>query len=333
MSASSVPAIGESFQGQTLGRVSSPGETQELISKFLWPHRLRITGRSGFVPSSLTGLFLGDAALFKLHYGNSVEVNADGLACDFLVQTTINGLGHIYNGSRKSDVRPGVTTVISPNQTLRLITDGPWTRLIARISHAKMARHLSELLDQELHDPLIFDLTMDHDRFYSTTWLQTLNYIMNFYAHNAAAPNFDYIKQHHSNLILSLLLHGHNHNYSELLKSGNLVATPRHVRHARDYIENYCDKPITMADLARETGVSARTLQNGFRRFLDQTPTAYIRSVRLTRIHNALKNAGPDDSVTGIMLRYGVSNPGRFAQIYRRRYGCLPSETLRNALT
>jgi AraC-like DNA-binding protein len=43
-----------------------------------------------------------------------------------------------------------------------------------------------------------------------------------------------------------------------------------------------------------------------------------------------LQRAAPGStSVTDVLLALGINNLGRFADYYRRRYGCLPSETLR----
>jgi AraC-like DNA-binding protein len=77
--------------------------------------------------------------------------------------------------------------------------------------------------------------------------------------------------------------------------------------------------------------VSIRSLQEGFRRHLDMTPTQYLREVRLARAHEDLRLADPSQAtVTRIARDSGFTSVGRFAQMYAKRYGNHPSETLRS---
>ena len=130
--------------------------------------------------------------------------------------------------------------------------------------------------------------------------------------------------------LMSLLLMQLPHN-SDALRADRRQPLPLHVRRARDYIESHLDEAVTLAELAALSGVSTRTLQNGFARFLGQSPIDYIRGLRLARVHAALEQAGPGDNVTDILLRHGVTSFGHFASHYRKRYGCRPSDTLRGA--
>lgn len=126
-----------------------------------------------------------------------------------------------------------------------------------------------------------------------------------------------------------LLLEGLSHNFSEQLHQPAALAPPRHVRWAIDYMEANFDKPITIEDLAVASGVGARTLQLSFRQLLNMTPMTYLRNLRLDHVHQAFKNAPPGSSVGNIATQFGFSHLGRFALDYQRRFGTLPSETLK----
>jgi AraC-like DNA-binding protein len=53
---------------------------------------------------------------------------------------------------------------------------------------------------------------------------------------------------------------------------------------------NPAGKPWSMPDLSRAIGVSARTLQDGFQRYVGVSPTCYLREVRLQRARADLSN-------------------------------------------
>jgi AraC-like DNA-binding protein len=108
-------------------------------------------------------------------------------------------------------------------------------------------------------------------------------------------------------------------------------ARPATLQRAVSFIEANADIDITVADIARAAGVTARAVQLAFRRHLDITPAGYLRRIRLDQAHRQLQAADPDcDSVTAVAYRWGFSSPSRFAAYYRRSYGVRPSHTLRN---
>ncbi|MCK8615138.1 helix-turn-helix domain-containing protein [Gordonia sp. C13] len=61
------------------------------------------------------------------------------------------------------------------------------------------------------------------------------------------------------------------------------------------------------------------------------SPTEYLRQTRLERTHHQLLRENPSTvTVAEIAHSWGFGNLGRFSQMYRRRYGRLPSQTLRD---
>jgi AraC family ethanolamine operon transcriptional activator len=111
-----------------------------------------------------------------------------------------------------------------------------------------------------------------------------------------------------------------------------LAARRRVLKRAVEYALANLGAPPRVADLCRATGVSVRTLEYVFREAYGVTPSGFLKAARLTRVRLDLARAeSGGDTVTQVALRWGFDDPGRLARAYARRYGELPSVTLRRA--
>lgn len=118
---------------------------------------------------------------------------------------------------------------------------------------------------------------------------------------------------------------------AEVPSTGSLTAA--HVRSAVDYIEAHLATPFRLADVAAVAGVSVRMLQMSFKRELSMTPVEFIIERRLQRVHRDLcSEMHRDTSIAELSRRWGFAHMSDFAQRYRRRFGCTPSETRRDML-
>ncbi|MGC2655752.1 MAG: helix-turn-helix domain-containing protein, partial [Mycobacterium sp.] len=61
-------------------------------------------------------------------------------------------------------------------------------------------------------------------------------------------------------------------------------------------------------------------------------PVTHLRNVRLDSARRMLTQPSDGTSVTNVALAAGFSHLGRFSREYSRRFGELPSESLRRAL-
>jgi AraC-like DNA-binding protein len=104
---------------------------------------------------------------------------------------------------------------------------------------------------------------------------------------------------------------------------------PRDVARAMQWTRAHAAEPVTLRALAEVAGVPPRTLETHFERFLGTTPLAWMRQVRLDLARHALVASGGRTSVSQVALDAGFTQLGRFAARYARRFGELPSETLR----
>ena len=77
-----------------------------------------------------------------------------------------------------------------------------------------------------------------------------------------------------------------------------------------------------------DSGVSARTLEYGFREVYGTTPLNFVRSLRLTRSRMALLRAKSYTPINEIASAFGFKHMGQYSRDYRRWFGETPSMTL-----
>lgn len=87
--------------------------------------------------------------------------------------------------------------------------------------------------------------------------------------------------------------------------------------------------PFTPALLAEMTGVSPRSLHEGFVRLVGLPPMDYLRRVRLEQVRDDLRDGDETTSVPGGGAPLGFGNVGWFTAVYARAYGRTPREALR----
>lgn len=304
------------------------GEVKDRVSHYLWPHQMKMQ-QGGALQSQLYGVFFGSSALFDLHYGAPVEIDAGDISDYYLIRVTLEGSGMVSLGKQSAILRKGGLTISSPSERSFIRIDEDCRNLILRVDRQALERQLQVLLNRRLRQPLVFDIQVDAEHQGMAMVRTTLDYICQLYGDASQTLLTSTMGGSLSDYLLSVLLTQLPHNYSVDLLQNQRQPMPHHVKKARDYIEQHLGEPIALASLAQYCDVSIRTLQNGFARFLQQTPSDYVRTRRLALVHVALQQAGPADSVTDILLRHGVASFGHFAMQYRKQYGCLPSETLR----
>lgn len=100
-------------------------------------------------------------------------------------------------------------------------------------------------------------------------------------------------------------------------------------KRARQYLDDCAHEPLRIGDLAKAIGVSVRSLQHGFHQQFGCSPLQYLITRRLELAHERLSLPTPTDTVTSVADEFGFMNLGKFASRYRKRYGVLPSETLK----
>ncbi|EJN40244.1 DNA-binding domain-containing protein, AraC-type [Pseudomonas sp. GM84] len=299
------------------------GEMQVQLARYLCPHRLRVLNDT---PPRLqvSGVAFAGAWLLELDYDAPVEVSLEGSGAHYLFRTTLQGQCEVTQGRHQAAVAAGGLSVSSPFASSRIVTGGACRNAVLSLPRETLEVHLQNLLGRTLRQPLAFDvpLAATHPGVHALG--AAMDYLCRLLALDLSlAP----LRQGLADHLVQLLLTQLPHNYSDALCQAASTPLPSHVRRARDHIEAHLDQPLALSTLCALSGVSVRTLQNGFRQFLGQTPLEYIRDRRLLAVHQALQQG--EGSVTEVLLRCGINSPAHFTRQYWQRFGCRPSDTLK----
>ena len=102
------------------------------------------------------------------------------------------------------------------------------------------------------------------------------------------------------------------------------ASTPaaRHLLRAKDLADARYFEPLTVADLAREAGLSPSHFSREFRRTFGESPHQHLLTRRLERAAALLRNT--DRPVTEICFAVGLASLGSFSASFRRVYGVPP---------
>ena len=201
------------------------------------------------------------------------------------------------------------------------------------IPHCKLPR-LERIFGYvaRLERPIDFDLGFDLSCPQGQTLLSLTQYLRTELSRPGGLVTMPMARDQLESLVLTQLLLTIPNNYTELLMQPGWPAPPSKVRKAIDLIEADPGADLSLAELSAAAGVTSRQLQRAFNEAVGMSPMAYVRAVRLDRVHADLLDGAGSTPVTEVAMRWGFFHLSRFAQQYRERFGVLPSETVRQAL-
>jgi len=273
---------------------------------------------------SVRGLGFG-----RIAYGGNLIIDPGRLESFFLFQLPLSGRELIQAGSEvvHSDTRIG--SVLNADRPVLVHHYEDTDKLVVRIDRDALERHCANLLGHTLSDGIRFQQAMDLSTAGGMRWVSLLKWVYESLLGDGGGLESPLIAAQLEQMVITMILSSQPSNYSAALQCGERPLAPAFVKRIERYIEEHADEPITISDLAEHGGVSSRSIYDGFRRYRDTTPMAYLKEVRLQRVHEELRqNPSHPTSVTEVALRWGFNHLGHFATAYRKRYGETPSQTL-----
>ena len=107
------------------------------------------------------------------------------------------------------------------------------------------------------------------------------------------------------------------------------MSVPGDVKKAIELLRAEPERRLSIGKLAAACGVAPRTLQKHFKQFVGKTPAELRIEARMDRARRELLRGKPKVSVADVAASCGINHLGRFGTLYRKRFGEMPSATLR----
>jgi AraC-like DNA-binding protein len=269
----------------------------------------------------------------RMAFGSEVEVSIERVE-SFMVQMPLTGRNDLtLDGTVPLPLSSRLFSVINPGRSLRQRRHENCEMILVRFDEkllsACLAAQLAEADDVIAHRPIKFSADMSTARPGGSAWMRMMSFVLGELDKKDSIFRSPLAASQAGNLMMSTLLLNQPHSYSDFLQQSADEPVPRSIRNARNWIETNAHRPVTVDDIARAVNLSTRSLYNGFRKYLDQTPMDYLKDVRLAKARSDLLTATASKNVTAIAMEWGFTHLGHFARDYQMKFGELPSRTLR----
>lgn len=311
-------------------RTNNADEATALVSQLFCPHRLVPRGDRGTdVALTLRADELGPIGIVHLDYGLPVLIRPDPLAEFYLVQIPRAGSASVVQDRQRVVSHTSTASVLSPTGQVSMSWGAENPQLCVYLRREAVEAELSLLTGQPIDAPLVFDLAMHLQEAGSAAFLRSVLFLVDELRLGTSLVRRPELVASFAATLAGLLLTSQPSNYSHVLSATEPVATSI-VQRAVDFIEDHIgDHNLTVAMIAREFGLSMRSLQEGFRKELGVSPLTYVKTRRMTIAHHRLRAADAKfTTVTRVATDLGISHLGRFSVEYHQRFGVPPSVTL-----
>lgn len=257
---------------------------------------------------------------FSIHFPASIDTAM------VLIPLTGSAMVAVADRNLPSIQNKGVFVDRLSDNQLRIA--GPRTHLCLRLPHFELTRRIEARLNASLRERVQFATEIDLSQGPGLD-LARLAMAMHHGLAGETLHKSPAALGHVLGAMVELLIDALPHNYSQEFSREREAPVPWHVKRAIHYMRGNISRAMTLKEIAEACGVSARTLQDGFRKFRMTTPMAYLEHMRLDVVRQELSSADPEQSVRVIAQKWGFAHVGRFSGQYRKRFGELPSQTLR----
>lgn len=298
--------------------VQSPDfdEAREFINSMIDSRHVSPLSADGRSKNVLTWQPLDGSILFGASWSEKVHIQSEP-------QTTFHAVlvlsGCVHCKTSKIDITSGGLVLIAPGQLADLVWEKSTHAVVINLSRQALAHHLDA--------PDLEVLTRNSATLAATEMdAQLIRQGIGCIAEqhnicNGVLPQT--LQKHWQTLLLE-------HFSSRLPGNAQINPTilPGKVRLTTEWIQANIREPISVSDLLKISGSSRRSLESGFRTYLNTTPAKYILCHKLRGVRELLRSER-NITIGDAAFAFGFQHLSHFTRQYQQPFGELPSETVR----
>ena len=291
-------------------------EARAFINTHIDDREVSPLSRGGNTENLLTLQPLGESALFGAMWSEKVHIRSD-------TQTTFHAVlvlsGSICCKSLGIDIPANSVVLIAPGQQADLVWEKGTRAVVISLGRQTLIDTLG-VPDLEFLRQSNALIPADHQDAQLLRNGITCLAQQHEICHGRISPA---VQRHWEGLLLSQFS---NQLYRSELENPSIL--PGRIRLVTEWILAHIREPMSVCDLLRVTGASRRSLESGFRTYLNTTPAKFILCHKLKGVRHLLRTE-PDIKIGDAAFLYGFNHLSHFTRQYQEAFGEVPSETLR----
>ena len=255
-------------------RTTKPDFARSHLGQIFADHRL--VPKSGVVDFSHQYTRLCDASIGLLRYGSDVEVIAPAL--DFyLLQMTLSGEIAMRSSQFDLTLGPGTVFVTNPGVAYRKYWSRDARQLMIKIPRLRLENRAAELGGEEPGISVVFANRAHPFDGDVRPLLRLVDYLCRDLSDDNGLLRDMHMRRGAEDTLVGALLATVPHERRTHARQRISGAIPHYLRRAENHLRDNAFRVVRMSEMTALTGVSERTLQDGFLRFRGKTPGQFAR--------------------------------------------------------
>lgn len=273
---------------------------------------------------------LGPITIGEISYGTEILLRTGDLQTAYHVLAPLTGTVVSRHRGAVVSADPTRAAIFLPVGDIDLRWSADCRLLSIKVDRTVLERELDTALDRQLPSPLPLGASFAIGHGPGRTWAALVRLLHGELSVMQGLLGRPQMARRWRDLIVSGLALTVETALATEAAGSSSARRPRTVKRTLDAMHAEPGRAFTAAELAGIAGVGVRVLQESFRRHVGMPPLTYLRRVRLDGVHAELSRGDPRQiKVSEVAHRWGFTHMGRFAGLYRARFGVHPSQTLR----